>query len=195
MRIINPESLYGFGLPESQYAKLLRRQEWREKREQILHRDGHICKSCGKKETVWLPVKNGPWKNVWIEEDPNCLPNRNRVVEAGKRYHLEIHHHLYIVNRLPWDYDDKHLITYCNWCHHEFHKNNKVPIYNEDLSAELNYTPCFRCNGAGWFPEYSHVSQGVCFRCDGTRYEELFNTTEPINPISYVDDIADDLPF
>lgn len=39
----------------------------------------------------------------------------------------------------------------------------------------MRLTPCHRCKGAGFFPEFRHVSNGVCFRCNGSRYEELFN--------------------
>ena len=30
---------------------------------------------------------------------------------------------------------------------------------------------CKRCNGAGYFPKYSHVNGGVCMRCNGTGVE------------------------
>ena len=74
---------------------------------------------------------------------------------------------------MPWDYRDEDLTTFCNWCHHEFHKHNQIPVYSEDLLNQLNDTPGKRCNDAGRFPESEHVSKGICFRCDGARYEEL----------------------
>lgn len=37
----------------------------------------------------------------------------------------------------------------------------------------MNFTPCKRCAGYGYFPEYKHVENGICFRCGGNRYEEL----------------------
>ncbi len=92
---------------------------------------------------------------------------------------MHVHHRFYIKGKLPWEYDDDALITLCNWCHWELHEQTKVPIYamlNGTLH-DLNYTPCERCNGAGVFPEFKHVQNGVCFRCDGNRYEELIPTT------------------
>ncbi|MCB0476309.1 MAG: hypothetical protein KDC69_11580, partial [Flavobacteriaceae bacterium] len=86
---------------------------------------------------------------------------------------LHIHHKYYIKNLLPWEYDNKALITLCVKCHESLHKNGKVSVYNDkmELLGEFNY--CKRCHGAGWFPEYTHVQGGVCFRCRGAKYEEL----------------------
>jgi hypothetical protein len=39
-------------------------------------------------------------------------------------------------------------------------------------------TPCARCHGAGGFPEYRHVQNGVCFRCHGSRYDEFIVACE-----------------
>lgn len=30
---------------------------------------------------------------------------------------LVVHHRLYIINKEPWDYDDKYLVTLCEHCH------------------------------------------------------------------------------
>jgi hypothetical protein len=34
-------------------------------------------------------------------------------------------------------------------------------------------TPCLKCFGAGAFPEYNHIQNGICFRCNGAKYEEF----------------------
>jgi len=41
---------------------------------------------------------------------------------------LEVHHHFYEINTMPWDYDDDVLITLCSECHEreEFLKNFDV---------------------------------------------------------------------
>ena len=91
---------------------------------------------------------------------------------------MHVHHKFYIKEKLPWEYDNEALITLCNWCHWELHEQTKVPIYtmiNGELH-ELNYTPCYRCNGAGVLPEFKHVQNGVCFRCNGSRYEQLITS-------------------
>jgi hypothetical protein len=85
---------------------------------------------------------------------------------------LHIHHKYYIKDRLPWEYKDDALQTLCWNCHEALHKNEKIPVYLEnDVCGYL--TPCFRCFGAGQFPEFSHIQSGICFRCDGAKYEEL----------------------
>lgn len=86
--------------------------------------------------------------------------------------HLEVHHKCYINCKMPWEYSTDALVTLCNWCHQGVHDTSVIPFYSHTGEA-LGYTPCHRCNGSGSFPEYSHVQSGVCFRCNGARYEEL----------------------
>ena len=85
---------------------------------------------------------------------------------------LHIHHKYYIKDKLPWEYNTDALQTLCWNCHEELHKNVQVPIYlNNEVYGYL--TPCFRCFGAGQFPEFCHIQSGICFRCNGAKYEEL----------------------
>lgn len=88
---------------------------------------------------------------------------------------LHVHHKFYIVNKLPWEYEDDDLTTLCNVCHMNLHEKTIIPIYKIDNGCRigLNYSPCSRCNGVGYFPEYKHVDGGLCFKCHGERYEEL----------------------
>lgn len=75
---------------------------------------------------------------------------------------------------MPWEYPDEALVTFCNLCHWEFHQKNSVPVFEtSDKLKSLNYHKCSRCRGAGQFPEYAHVQNGVCFRCKGFKYDEL----------------------
>lgn len=95
---------------------------------------------------------------------------------SKKPYHLHVHHNYYVLSNLPWEYPDQALITLCNWCHWDFHERNGVPVYESaEKLNNLNYTACNRCNGAGHFPEYDHVQNGICFRCNGLKYEELIS--------------------
>lgn len=88
--------------------------------------------------------------------------------------YLHVHHLYYVLSRLPWEYPNEALKTFCNWCHWDFHKHNKVIAFkNEDEPRHINLTPCHRCNGAGIFPEFSHIQAGICFRCNGKMFEEL----------------------
>lgn len=87
--------------------------------------------------------------------------------------YLHVHHTFYIDGALPWDYSDADLMTLCNHCHLEVHKNEKVAVFKKNKNGELfkaSYSVCTRCFGAGYFPEYKHVENGVCFKCNGQRY-------------------------
>ena len=99
-------------------------------------------------------------------------------VITEKALTLHVHHKFYVKEKLPWEYENEALITLCNWCHWELHEQSKIPIYtliNDELH-DLNYIPCKRCNGAGVFPEYKHVINGICFRCNGNLYEDIIAT-------------------
>ena len=88
---------------------------------------------------------------------------------------MHVHHRFYILGRLPWDYADEALVTLCDSCHYDLHEKKYVEVY-EEKDGELiglDYTSCSRCHGAGYFPEYSHVQGGVCFKCNGSRYENF----------------------
>lgn len=95
---------------------------------------------------------------------------------------MHVHHKYYITNKLPWQYDHDALITLCHLCHRELHKKNIIPIYVmiNGVLLEMNYTPCVRCHGTGFFPQYKHVEHGICFRCRGCRYEELIPSSKII---------------
>jgi hypothetical protein len=91
---------------------------------------------------------------------------------------LHVHHTYYQDSLLPWQYPQSALTTLCWYCHEEFHSNQKVKHLDKE-GTQIGYlTPCFRCHGAGYFPEYFHVEQGICFRCEGAKYEELISNTQ-----------------
>ena len=164
---------------EIPYGDLLSTIEWKEKRSEVLKRDGYRCTSCGNTSSL---KHNG--KNYWVKssmEDISRIKGVKQIVKmrelipAEKEYTLHVHHLYYVLNELPWEIDESGLITLCNWCHWDVHESEKIKIYERTSSglAELNFTPCFRCNGAGYLPEYNHVQNGICFRCNGKRFEDL----------------------
>lgn len=137
-----------FTKTQEPYSFLLQRREWGAKRSHILSRDHYTCQRCGKGE-------------------------KDRIA-------LQVHHLHYIDGLDPWEYKDSELITLCEECHSFVHSNYEVPVYRlegENL-VKIQFTPCYRCGGAGWFPEFKHVQGGVCFRCHGARYEELIDVVE-----------------
>ncbi len=154
------------------YQELLGTVEWQEKRSEIIKRDNYVCSNCGASETITHFDEKLRQKfnlRFEFEDEKSVVPAY--VTADEKHYHLEVHHKFYVLDRLPWLYDSADLETLCNWCHWDFHQNNNVSIYSETDMKILHWGTCRRCNGAGHFPEFSHVQGGVCFRCNGARYE------------------------
>lgn len=109
------------------------------------------------------------------------------------RLFLNVHHKRYIIQHKAWEYEENDLITLCNECHTKIHQTIGAPVYsnNNGFMEELYLTPCKRCNGTGYFSEYKHIEDGICFRCRGARFEELIS---PANESVQVQG-EDDLPF
>lgn len=83
---------------------------------------------------------------------------------------LHVHHTYYQIDKMPWDYPDSSFVTLCRSCHTEVHEKEVIPVLDKNGVKLGNYKPCKRCNGAGWFPEYRHVQNGICFSCRGQKY-------------------------
>lgn len=157
------------------YAVLLSTNEWQAKRLEILDRDSFRCQLCNGFETS---SKNGKleWNQVififWTD-----LDKKERVSQPikpthtpDKPYNLQIHHKKYMLNRLPWEYDNDDLQSLCNYCHTNIHVTEIIPVYNEDGLLISDFISCDRCNGTGYMPEFKHYQQGVCFKCNGDRF-------------------------
>lgn len=86
---------------------------------------------------------------------------------------LHIHHKYYIMDKTAWEYEDHALITLCAVCHDKLHENQTIPVFNNEMDVLTDYHYCLRCHGKGVFPKFTHVEAGICFRCNGARYEEL----------------------
>lgn len=161
---------------EISYVDLLNTREWFVKRIQILNRDNFFCKTCGAGETefeqegiYFIPFEQHKSETKFIEG----FEVSNYAI-AGSSAHpigLHVHHKYYIEDKLPWDYPEDALITMCAKCHYEFHLNNQVDYFDKN-GQKLILTPCYRCHAAGHFHEYKHVQAGICFRCNGAKYEE-----------------------
>jgi 5-methylcytosine-specific restriction endonuclease McrA len=83
----------------TEYHSLLKSPQWFEKRKIIMARDNNKCRCCG---TV-----------------------------TG----LHVHHRQYHVSKrtgemlLPWNYEEKYLITLCEKCHSTGHAKFRVPTF------------------------------------------------------------------
>lgn len=167
---------------EISYADLLLTIEWRDKRDEILKRDQYRCTYCGQEATsayyhtdlrkvMHIRISDEKLHTVETHEGTS---NREFLPEIGvseKPYVLHIHHKHYVINKLPWEYNNRDLITLCNWCHEEIHSNEEMEVYfeNGDYHSKLNACP--RCQGGGWIPEYVHIQGGICFNCWGSGFE------------------------
>jgi hypothetical protein len=112
-----------------------------------------------------------------IEEELRRHMDENTAQRISKEWYfiagLNVHHHYYTKGKRPWEYPDDALETLCRDCHIEVHKTKVIPYYSSDGSFIMNLTPCDRCGGHGIIPPYSHVQDGICFKCRGARYLEL----------------------
>jgi len=45
-----------------------------------------------------------------------------------------------------------------------------IPNIDSDIDIDKTKTICPKCNGTGTIDHYRHVSNGDCFRCNGTGY-------------------------
>lgn len=148
------------------YPILLSTQEWVERKTQIIIRDNYTCQQCNKSYVIRKKMDGSYVKKCII---PPYL------VDQNTKYNLHVHHKYYIADRLPWEYEDNELITYCPDCHKKWHEENKVKYYvrdeNGNLKEEAQQT-CYKCNGTGYIPEYNYYENGICFKCGGRTFIE-----------------------
>ena len=101
------------------------------------------------------------------------IDNQSEKVEWLFTFGLNVHHSYYQDGLMPWKYPSSDLTTLCLFCHEKLHKNSRIPCFDKNGLLKDYLTPCTRCSSAGWFPEYRHVENGICFRCNGAKYEEF----------------------
>lgn len=146
------------------YFDLLNCEEWKDKRIEILIRDSSKCTKCNRIATM-KTFSGSNVINFFTDGQPN--PENLSV-------NLQIHHTLYIYNRMPWNYENHDLITLCNFCHEELHNNESIIVWDEQKLNKMNSYRCDKCSGKGFFKEYKHISHGICFKCRGYGYDTPF---------------------
>lgn len=148
-------------LDQINYFDLLNCDEWKAKRLTILKRDDFKCVKCQRSKTTKLLSGN---KIIYF------IKNGEELIPTNEPISLQVHHKLYIYNRLPWDYDSEDLETLCNICHEELHNNEDVIVWDENKLNKLKFGPCDKCSGKGYIKMYKHVDNGICFKCRGYGY-------------------------
>lgn len=117
--------------------------------------------------------------NFWnayyqVDQAKLILQNINtEMLEWHYVFNLQIHHKYYQKGLLAWEYPNQALVTLCWDCHEELHKNSTIPELDENGNQLRLLTCCPKCHGAGWFPQYKHVENGVCFKCSGLRFTNV----------------------
>ena len=86
---------------------------------------------------------------------------------------LHVHHKYYQMGKYAWEYPTNALETLCWNCHREKHENSTITVYDETFKPVTKYTVCPRCHGAGWFPQWYDIEEGICFYCRGAKYLEV----------------------
>jgi len=84
---------------------------------------------------------------------------------------LHIHHKYYQLEKLAWEYPDDALDTLCWFCHEMLHSKSEIDILDKKGIKIGTKKLCNRCHGAGKFPEFNHVQNGICFKCKGNKFE------------------------
>jgi hypothetical protein len=172
------------------YEVLLKTTEWINFRKFIIDRDKNICTICKKtksenirgkyyrkpnQEEIAESLKTididvfGDGKEIWKMKKATivAVPDDNPTI-------LHVHHTFYVFGNLPWEYNTEALITVCHTCHNDIHNSQIIPVYtNSNLLESLNLTPCGRCNGTGYISKFHYFHDGICFSCDGRKYEEF----------------------
>ncbi len=84
---------------KTEYNEVLKDSLWVEKRRVIIKRDNNKCRSCG--------------------------------ISVGLQVHHKQYHFIQSLKdfKLPWEYQNKYLITLCDNCHTAGHSKFKVPTF------------------------------------------------------------------
>lgn len=174
------------------YADLLLLKEWKDKRQQIKHREHNHCQVCKEKcMDDYLPKLVGR-SGVFFE--PATYEEVDAEIEIvhpiygvvgtypGQEMKLvpqdiprfaHIHHTYYVWRKLPWDYPNESLMLVCHLCHADIHETQQITVYTDtNFNQSQSLTLCSRCNGTGYLFQHSHIENGVCFRCNGACFDE-----------------------
>jgi hypothetical protein len=172
------------------YEILLNTIEWREFRQTIITRDKSRCQICNKEQSEKFgsdyfrkPTKleiaeNSKEQSIDLVGDGSFIVKMKNAPIVGVKTDtptiLHVHHTYYIFGDLPWEYKSEALLTVCHDCHVAIHDKEKIPVYvDNSFKDKLDLTPCTRCHGTGFLKQYLYFQNGICFRCEGRKFEEF----------------------
>lgn len=160
------------------YRELLQTDQWRNRRQEILRKDEFKCTKCKVYSTINL---GGQHYGRLILKGTLLSGKPLYELEPAKTHvSLHVHHTLYVIERNPWNYGDKELVTLCFSCHMKEHEEVIIPVYLKEIDRKISLTPniisCPKCGGDGHLPEYSFHENGVCFACMGKCFVKIKKT-------------------
>ena len=126
----------------------------------ISHKSQNICHSWLYAFKFEKELANKVYLSI---NGSNSFESTEEIIFKG----LNIHHTYYIKGYKPWDYDNDALVTLCEDCHRKRHNTSHIPLYDSNKSLIGNLIQCDRCGGSGYLPQFSHVENGICFKCGG----------------------------
>ena len=156
------EIIEEIGVSNITYADLLRTEEWREKRKEILKRDKNLCSDCFKLGSIIKDKK--AYRKKTLEEiesdkiemekvykeglelfmnfaksmgfkEPYDLPKKPEIESWTLDFEptfLHVHHNYYVRNRKPWEYENDALKTVCHNCHQKIHETTEILVYTDN---------------------------------------------------------------
>lgn len=178
-----------------QYQLLLQTKEWYNFREKILLLRHGTCEDCqreGGDIEIERPQDEYEREMNEVVEHNTAFRRRMKEIQSHDLYEqllngeiggekpypsrtktigrvvLEVHHKLYILNKLPWEYPQYDVKLLCSECHLAEHQRNEILLYKDDKKEQYRKLPvCSKCFGSGYLPQYYHIDYGRCWDCDG----------------------------
>lgn len=184
------EILAEYGNRTIPYSIRLSSIEWQERREVTIKRAKNICEHCNEKcMDDWLLKMSGNF-GISVPATYEDVIVTNKVFLHYEYIDVEetviqlveqlipkipnVHHKHYVLGRLPWEYSDDELMLVCHTCHKEIHETQQIKVYkSESKDNFVEVRPCSKCGGVGFLSEYNHFQGGVCFKCQGERFENI----------------------
>jgi len=114
----------------------------------------------------------------WKDKQFSILQRDNfRCRKCGSDDQLQVHQKYYLWGNALCEYHNDALITLCDKCHNDVHKNVSIPwkVYIGEILTDFNFTPCDRCYGTGWMEVYYYHKDGICLQCGGLQYQEILH--------------------
>jgi hypothetical protein len=85
-----------------------------------------------RKEKYHRSLKSRKWYNF---RDKVLSRDGYRCTSCGSEDNLQAHHLYYIDGREPWEYEIEALVTLCEKCHNQWHKDHHIVVRKDDNGA------------------------------------------------------------